>query len=135
MATFSEQINVKRIASQDRPAAGKALVAGDFAISAGFGDSATISSVAGTDSAFKITVASAGSGQAFQPTVTLTWADGAWRKDDGSTYSPFIVCSRSGGSQNSVEFNATASATFGTLTFTGTASSGETYSVTCFVRG
>jgi hypothetical protein len=57
---------------------GTALVAGDFALSAGWGSTASVSAITGTDSRFLIEVTSAGTGQAVNPTITLTYADGAW---------------------------------------------------------
>lgn len=56
---------------------GSALVAGDFALS-GWGTTASVGSILGTDAAFSFAVTSAGTGQAVGPTVTLTFHDGTW---------------------------------------------------------
>src|SRR5688572_29825878 len=87
---------------------GKALVAGDFAFSAGFGATASVSTIeaGATDQSFQIVITSAGAGQAANPTCTLTFADGAFRNPDGSTYVPVAVACRGGGSQPTVQFAA-----------------------------
>jgi hypothetical protein len=64
---------------------GTALVAGDFALSAGWGTTASVGSVLGTDSAFSFVVTSSGTGQGVGPTVTITFHDGTW------TNSPLCV--------------------------------------------
>ena len=57
---------------------GTALASGNFAFSAGWGTTASIGSIAGTDAAFTFTMTSNGTGQAANPTVTLTFADGTF---------------------------------------------------------
>lgn len=57
---------------------GTALVAGDFALSAGWGDTASIGTITGTDQATSFTVTAGGAGIANNPTVTLTFKDGTW---------------------------------------------------------
>lgn len=57
---------------------GTGLVVGDFALSAGWGNTATLDSVVGNDSRFLLQITSGGTGQAQNPTLTLTYADGAW---------------------------------------------------------
>ncbi|MEX0755696.1 MAG: hypothetical protein WD556_11365 [Actinomycetota bacterium] len=53
--------------------AGAPVVAGDFALSGGFGSTASVAVAPGsTDRKGRITVTSAGSGQGANPTVTLT---------------------------------------------------------------
>jgi hypothetical protein len=104
---------------------GTALVAGDFALSAGFGASASISAIAtGTnDSRGRITITSAGAGQGASPTCTLTFKDGTW------TTAPFAVVCRSGGSQPTIPVSATTTATTMVITFHGTPVAAETYSI------
>ena len=70
---------------------GTALGAGDFALSANWGTTASVSSISGTDSRFAITILPTGTGQGTNPTITLTYKDGAWPNapfpqisDDGS---------------------------------------------------
>lgn len=72
---------VKRI----RATQGTAMVAGDFALSGGWGTTASVGSVLGTDSAFSFVVTSSGTGQGVGPTVTITFHDGTW------TNSPLCV--------------------------------------------
>ncbi len=69
-------------------AVGTTLVAGDFALSAGWGTTATVSAVSGTDQRFRITVTSAGTGQGANPTITFTFQDGTW------TNTPIVLCQR-----------------------------------------
>jgi hypothetical protein len=57
---------------------GSTLTSGRFTLSAGWGTTASISSVAGTDEAFTFTVSSSGTGQASNPTITVAYADGTW---------------------------------------------------------
>jgi hypothetical protein len=116
--------------------AGKALVAGDFALSGGFGSTASVAVLAGsTDACFQIVVTSAGTGQGASPTCILTFADGAWKAPDGSTVVPFAMPRRNGGDQPTVGFNYTATATALTLTLQGTPVAGETYTETVFLNG
>jgi len=101
---------------------GTSLVAGDFALSAGFGSTASIGTITGTDQRFRATITSAGTGQGANPTCILTFQDGTW------TTAPFFTVSRGGGSQATVQFEVTTiTATALTLTFQGTPSAAETY--------
>jgi hypothetical protein len=104
---------------------GTALVAGDFALSAGFGASASISAIAtGTnDSRGRITITAAGAGVGANPTCTLTFKDGTW------TTAPFAIVCRSGGSQPTIAFDVTTTATTAVFTFKGTPVAAETYSI------
>lgn len=71
-----------------KSAQGSALIAGDFAISASWGSTASIASVSGTDAAGSITILTGGTGIAANPSITLTFHDGTW------TNPPIVVCSR-----------------------------------------
>jgi hypothetical protein len=57
---------------------GSALTTSNFGSLTGWGSTATISSVSGTDSISLVTILSSGTGQAFNPGFTLTFHDGAW---------------------------------------------------------
>jgi hypothetical protein len=57
---------------------GTALSSTDFSLSAGWGTTASITSVSGQDSATYLTISSTGTGQASGPTLTQTFHDGAW---------------------------------------------------------
>lgn len=108
---------------------GTSLVAGDFSLSAGWGSTASISAVSGTDARFRITVTSAGSGQGANPTITLTFKDGSW------TNAPFAAFTRNGGSQLSITQDWTTTATTLVVTWRGTPVAAETYTFEAVVMG
>jgi len=120
-----DTLNVDRL----RAAQGTALVAGDFALSAGFGTTATVTSVTGTDQRFGFTVNSSGTGQGADPTIILTFTDGAW------TAAPFVVTGRTGGDQLAVALTVTTSTTTATITFRGTPIAAQTYGIECILMG
>jgi hypothetical protein len=66
--------------SYNRPFAqlGSAVVAGDFALSAGWGSTASIASVRGEDALAQVTVTANGSGIAVNPSITFTYHDGSF---------------------------------------------------------
>lgn len=115
---------------------GTALVSGDFSIS-GWGTTASIGSIRGTDTSFSFIVSSAGTGQTATPTATLTFHDGTW------TNSPVCVASPGPGNTGA-DFDiriATVSATQILLaavssggTFTPGAGATYGFSVNCFGR-
>jgi hypothetical protein len=108
---------------------GRQLVAGDFALSAGFGSTATVSNVVAgsTDMAGEFTITSSGTGQALNPTVTFTFADGAFRNEQGGLWVPLALMSRNGGAQLTVDFSYVATATTLVMTFPGTPVAAQTY--------
>jgi hypothetical protein len=110
---------------------GKALVAGDFALSAGFGTTASIAVAAGsTASRGEATITSSGTGQGANPTCTLTFPDGAFPA------APFAVVSRAGGSQRTVPMEVTTrNAGSLVLSLLGTPVAAETYKFTWGVIG
>lgn len=57
---------------------GTALSSSNFTLSAGWGSTATVTSITGSDQALKFTVNSSGTGQAADPTITFAFADGTW---------------------------------------------------------
>jgi hypothetical protein len=71
-------------------AVGTPLTGNNFSLSSGWGSGASISRVVGNDQAFYVTIDSAGVSVAPNPTVTLTFRDGAW--SDGKA--PIYVCGR-----------------------------------------
>lgn len=74
-ATFDAfALKAKRFTSERATA----VVAGDFALSGGWGSTASVGSLVGHDSAFAFTITSSGTGQAANPTVTFTFHDGSW---------------------------------------------------------
>jgi hypothetical protein len=100
---------------------GTALVAGDFALSSGFGSTASVGTISGNDTHARFTVTSAGTGQGANPTVTLTFSDGAMAS------APFAIVSRNGGDQADVLPTWTTTTTTLVITFPGTPVAAETY--------
>jgi hypothetical protein len=102
-----------------------ALVSGDFLLSGGWGGSPAIGSITGTDQGFTATV-TAGSSPAANPTVTLTFHDGAWPN------APIFTCSSApGGSGTPQLWLVSTTTTALTATYNGTPSASSTYPVTC----
>jgi hypothetical protein len=108
-----------------------ALAAANFALSAGFGTTATVSAVVtgSTDMAGEITITSAGTGQGASPTCTLTFADGAFRGIDGTALAPLALVQRNGGSQTTVDFTWTTTSTTLVLTLAGTPVAAQTFTL------
>lgn len=110
---------------------GTAVITGDFALSAGWGTTASVSAIqtGSRDTRGRITVTSSGTGQAANPTIVLTFHDGAY------TSAPFAVVCRSGGSQRSVPVEVTTTSTTMTISFIGTPVAAETYVISYMVMG
>ena len=113
-----------------RASRGTVLVAGDFALSAGWGTTASVGSITGVDQWAQFTITSSGTGQGANPTATLTFKDGTW------TNAPIAVCQRADrANQTTIEFTWTTTATTLVLTFEGTPIAAETFVVACHVGG
>ena len=127
MADFNDPTRIKRLGYRN----GTALAAANFALSAGFGSTASVSAVltGSTDMMGQITITSAGTGQGASPTCTLTFADGAFRADDGTALSPLAVVQRNGGSQVTVDFTWSSTSTTLVLTLAGTPVAAQTFTV------
>jgi len=109
---------------------GTSLVAGDFALSAGWGTTASVGTITGFDQWMQFTITSAGTGQGASPTATLTFKDGTW------TNAPIAVCQRADrANQAGVHFTWTTTATTLVLTFGGTPVAAETFVVACQIGG
>jgi len=121
------RLNLARI----KASGGTALVAGDFALSAGWGTTASVGSVRGVDQFFEFVVTSAGTGQGASPTITYTPKDGTW------TTAPIWVCVRQEyANQPTITFTTTTqTATSLVLTFGGTPSNGESFKIACHTGG
>lgn len=119
-ADFAQTVLAKRFGSQ-----GTALVAGDFALSAGWGTTASVAVDANSDDTRgQITVTSSGTGQGANPTITLTFKDGTF------TSVPFAIVVRSDhANQPTVTIDYTLTATTLTITFNGTPVAAETYDI------
>lgn len=97
-------------------------VAGDYALSAGWGSTASISAVSAVDNRGQFTVTSAGTGQGANPTITLTFKDGAYAGGK-----PFFSIVRNGGDQLTVTQSWTTTTTTLVITWAGTPVAGQTY--------
>ncbi len=119
------------LAQRRYKASGTALVAGDFALSAGWGTTATVTSARGTDQFFELVVTSAGTGQGANPTITHTPKDGTW------TTAPVWDCFRQERtSQPTVTLSLTTqTATSLVIQFNGTPIAAETYKIGCHTGG
>lgn len=110
---------------------GSSLVRADFAISSGWGSTATLASIIGTDEGFQFTITAGGPGIAISPTWTLTFHDGAFPAQ------PFFSCSNVGTNDAVLQLlgNVIASTTvLGPVTYEGTPTSGDTYTFVCIGR-
>ena len=123
--TLTKLLQVQRI----RASQGMALAAGNFALSAGWGSTATVTSVIGTDQAWQITVTSSGTGQAANPTVTLTFKDGAWAN------APITISKMTGGLGTVTALTEAPTSTTNLITFQGTPVSGKTYILSSIAMG
>lgn len=108
---------------------GTTPVAGDFALSAGWGSTASVGSISGNDNRLRFTVTSAGTGQGANPTITFTFKDKTW------TAAPFAIVSRNGGSQATVVQDWTTTATTFVITWRGTPVAAETFTFEVQVTG
>jgi len=113
---------------------GTALTTSDVGSLTGWGTTATVSAVTGTDSAFTVSIASSGTGQTANAQFTVTFKNGTW------TNTPTVVSSRiDANSPGGIALIGTPSATTITAifnTFGGTAPvAGNTYSFSFIVVG
>ena len=125
----TNEVRASRIAARDATV----VVTGDFSLSAGWGTTATVSSVVtrSRDQRGTLTVSSSGTGQAANPTIVFTFTDGAW-----TTAAPFATIMREGGDQVTVGVRVTAITTTSlTMTFDGTPVDTETYVITWMILG
>jgi Concanavalin A-like lectin/glucanases superfamily/Right handed beta helix region len=105
---------------------GTALVAGNFVLSAGWGTTPSVTALAGTDKKWQATFTSGGTGQAANPTITLTYANGSWGT------APIASCGRNGGTGTGITgFTVSSTATQQIITAVGTPVAAETYILTC----
>lgn len=105
------------------------LVAGDFSLSGGWGNTAAVSAVIGADQGFQFVVTSTGTGQGASPTIVITDKDGTW------TNSPIVIVHRSAGSQPTIIDTWTVTATALTITFVGTPVAAETFTYNVIKMG
>lgn len=101
----------------------------DFAISAGWGTTASVSDAGGSDNNFLVVVTSGGTGQGANPTITYTYADGDF--DAGSSNTPAYVCSQTGGDDIISDVTITRGQTSVILTWHGTPTDTKLYEISC----
>ncbi|MCU1256907.1 MAG: hypothetical protein JWM83_3206, partial [Candidatus Angelobacter sp.] len=125
--TITGNTNVKRIKANQ----GSSLVVGDVGgLSAGWGSTASVSSVAGNDVIGQINITSNGTGQAVNATFTLTFHDGTW------TTAPLCLVVRSDGNGPSGAMVPNAmTATAATFFLNALPVAGTTYSATFMCVG
>ena len=110
---------------------GTAHVAGDYALSAGWGNTATVSTVAARDTGGRVSITCGGSGIAANPTVTLTYKDGTW-----TTVPTCVPCRSDINAPATAPFVPTSdTATTFVLTFLGTPVAGTIYTFSFHVVG
>lgn len=111
---------------------GTTPIAGDFSLSAGWGDTASVSSITGSDSALRFTITSSGTGQGADPTIIYTFKDGTMNN------APIALVALSDAS-NSADFGApltwTTTATTLTITFRSTPVDTRTYVFSLMLKG
>jgi hypothetical protein len=103
---------------------GTALTTAKVGTLTGWGTTATVSSVSGTDSAGTINISSSGTGQTINPFFVLTFADGTW------TTAPLVMVNRADGFAP-VAYCMVDSTTATTVTIglSGTPVAGTTYTI------
>lgn len=109
---------------------GTSLVAGDFSLSAGWGNTATVTSVTGKDTRGTFTVTSVGTGQVADPTITFTFTDGPW-----NFARPFVLVAQRGGAQLTVATTWTVTTTTIVITWNGTPVAAEFFTFEFIVVG
>ena len=102
---------------------GTALVAGDFALGAGWGAGAAVSAVTGTDIGWQITITAAGV-PAANAVATLTYKDGTW------TNAPLCLTNQNGGTGAILPVTCVPTATTNVMTYNGIPVAGLTYILT-----
>ncbi|MES2783013.1 MAG: hypothetical protein V4657_09470 [Pseudomonadota bacterium] len=102
---------------------GTAAASGNIALSAGWGNAATVTAITGGDQGVKFTVNSAGTGQAANPTIQYTYADGTFL-----TPPIVLVIQRTGGNQYTVShFNQQIGTSNWSFQWLSTPVDGESY--------
>lgn len=96
----------------------------------GFGTTATVASVFGTDSSGIINISSSGTGQTGNPTFVLTFADGTWTNPP-----TVLVCRGDANSPVAAAFFNSSTATTVTLGLQGTPVAGNIYSFVFMTMG
>jgi len=109
---------------------GSAVTTANFALSAGWGTTATVSAASGAKSRGRFTVTSAGSGQSANPTITYTFP-GTQKFIDA----PFVQLVRNGGDQITIGHSWVTTTTTVVITWIGTPVAAETYTFEYLLTG
>jgi hypothetical protein len=132
-AGITTTVNGTLVGGRQFRSQGTALVAGDVALSAEWGNTAAVGTVSGDDSRFTFTVTANGTGRAANASWVLTFKDGTW------TTAPFVQVQLNGASvaaDLSDPLSWTVTATTLTVTYNGgTPPAAATYTFTAIVLG
>lgn len=101
----------------------------NYALSAGWGNAATVDSTRGTDNNPKVQITSAGTGQGANPTVTFTYKNGAF---GNTSNTPTYVCQMSDGTGVVADITHTETTTALTMIYNAIPVAGLTYVISCF---
>ncbi len=110
---------------------GTPITSAQIVPSAGFGSTASVSAVTGFDQAFQFTVTANGSGIGANPTLTISFINGAWNE------APLFLVQRNdlNAPYGAPPHTVVVTATTITITFNGTPSSGTSYKFLCSGMG
>lgn len=104
-------ISAKMTQSKRTRVQGTALATTDFVLGAGWGTSAAVTAVEGSDGAFRFRVVAGSGAFAANPTIAITFKDGTW------TTTPVIVCQQTVGTTSvGIIEQTSVTATAATLT-------------------
>jgi hypothetical protein len=93
---YAGQVRGTSIVGARQYSAATALVPANFALSAGWGSTATVGTIVGGDDHFSFRVTCQGASISGGPTITITFADGAWSSP------PVVSVTRIGGDQPAI---------------------------------
>ncbi len=114
------------------------LVSGDFTLGTGWGSTAAlaITNATSKDSAYTVTITTGGSGIAINPTLQITFHDGAFNNPAGTNPVPVCIQPQTGGNDVFANVSVSArSATSYTFTWLGTPTTGKTYEFSGLCQG
>jgi len=103
---------------------GTPLVAGDFALSAGWGTTASVGAITANDQRGRFEVTSAGTGQGANPTITITFKDLTW-----GVIPTFVVARTERGAQPTLNIIWATTATTLVITLIGTPVAAEIFAI------
>lgn len=110
---------------------GTTLTTGKVGTLTGWGTTATVSAVFGSDSFGIVAISSSGTGQAANPTFTITFSDGTW----GTNGPMAVVCRADANAPSAAAFFNSSTPTTLVLGLQGTPAAGNTYSFIYFAVG